>query len=249
MLGLGNSLVQTGLISTALASEYSISLDGTGDYLSFTETVFPISTNGDNLSISFWAKRDGTGTEDTVLSNVNNSFRRLTFEDDGAGLLIESDTNGHSTVGDVTADTNWHHYVVTVSGNDDAESTVLLFEDGEIVGDDTNHQFGITNGVEFTINAIGFPDATNNLGFDGLLYQIAMFDTVLSAPAVNAMYNSGTPIPLQTNKGSYTAQNSLLHLWRFSENTGTSTADDIGGLTATFAGNTAFNTGIPTDDV
>jgi len=63
------------------------------------------------------------------------------------------------------------------------------------------------------------------------------------------MYNKGTPIPLQTNKGDYTAQNSLLHLWRFSENTGTTTADDIGGLTATFAGNTAFSTEIPTDDL
>lgn len=257
MLGIASNvtLAHASIIVHAPPS-FSMSMDGTGDFLTFTATAFPISSTGDNLSISFWAKRDGTGTEDTVLSGTNASARRLAFQADGETLLIESDTNGHSGEGDVTADTNWHHYVVTSEGNDDpGEATLIFYEDGVAVTDDGNVNFGSTDGVELTISAIGFPHANNDIAFDGLLYQVAMFSSILSPASIFAMYNTGTPIPLQASFGDYQDHGDLLHLWRFNENTGTTTADEIGGLlgnnylTAALNGNAAFSATTPTFDV
>ena len=50
MLGLGNSVSSSVYLSSGrAASSYSMSFDGSGDYLSFTETSFAIADGGDKL--------------------------------------------------------------------------------------------------------------------------------------------------------------------------------------------------------
>lgn len=245
MLGLGNGLVsEVHQTASGAASAFSMSFDGTGDYLSFTETAFPIGDGGDKFSISFWAKRDTAGVSaDHVLSNVNGYKRKINFNTAGDRLEIEGDTNGQEAYGSVTADTNWHHYVITLTNpGGGSQATVVVYEDGSSVTTNTA-SLGSSTG-DLTVNAIGSVPSGSN-GFDGLLYQIALYDEVLDANAVTAIYNSGTPIDITADSGYYDNSDDLTNLWNFTEGSGSTAADSVGSLDATLNGDAAFSSTTP----
>ena len=247
-LGLGNSVTSKiyKAVARGAASSYSMSFDGSGDYLSFTETAFAIGDSGDKFSISFWAKRDTTGVDaDFVMSNVNGFKRKINFTTAGNKLEIEGDNNGQFATGDVTADTNWHHYVITVhnDGVTDAAATVAMYEDGSAVSA-ANSNLG-SAAQDLTVNTIGSPSGGGTNGFDGLLYQIAMYNEILDAAAVSVIYNSGTPIDISANSGDYDNSGDLINFWNFTEGSGGTTADSAGSLNATLNGNAAFSSTTP----
>ena len=247
MLGLGNSLISLDYTQqSAAASAYSMSFDGSGDYLSFTETAFAIGEDGDKFSMSFWAKRDTTGTSaDFVMSNVNGYYRKIHFNSTGDTLEIEGDENGQAAVGTVTADTEWHHYVITLNNDNGsgASLTAVVYEDGSAVSTSVTSLGATTAGL--TVDSIGSPSGGGTNGFDGLLYQIAIYDEFLDAGAVSALYNSGTPIDITADTGDYDNSGDLKHLWNFTEGTGSTAADSVGSLDATLNGDAAFSSTTP----
>ena len=245
MLGLGNSIVsEVYKTASGAASAFSMSFDGTGDYLSFTETTFPIGDGGDKFSISFWAQRDTAGVSpDHVLSNVSGSLKKISFNTAGDRLEIEGDTNGQEAYGVVTADTNWHHYAITSTNpGGGLQATVVVYEDGSPVSV-VNASFG-SSAAGLTVNTIGATSSGSN-GFDGLLYQIALYDEVLDANAVTAIYNDGTPIDITADSGDYDNSGDLTHLWNFTEGSGSTAADSVGSLDATLNGDAAFSSTTP----
>ena len=240
---IGSSSAATAIESFAVSTT-SLALDGAGDYATFTETTFAIKGAGNDLSIVFWAKRTDNNDIAWVLGQGDTaSFKRLNFSADGTALEIESDQNGQFASGEVTADTNWHHYAVTIAGTDSTiMAEVLMYEDGEDISA-TNNNFGVTAGKGFTINQIGAPvgSGSNTHEFKGLLYQVAIYDTVLEAEEVAQIYNDGLTIPLQGNLGVYFKSLNLKHLWRFA-----TTADTVGSLDLTYVGDAAASSTIPT---
>jgi hypothetical protein len=245
MLGLGNSIVsEVYKTASGAASAFSMSFDGTGDYLSFTETTFPIGNSGDKFSISFWAQRDTAGVSpDHVLSNNTGFLKKISFNTAGDRLEIEGDTNGQEAYGSVTADTNWHHYVITSNNTGAAApATVVIYEDGSPVSVVNTNLGNSTAGL--TVNTIG-ATSSGSFGFDGLLYQIALYDEVLDANAVTAIYNSGTPIDITADSGDYDNSGDLTHLWNFTEGSGSTAADSVGSLDATLNGDAAFSSTTP----
>jgi hypothetical protein len=247
MLGLGNAVhLKSALGSTESLPAFSLSLDGTTDYINFTNTTFAVDGSGDNLSIAFWAQRTDNNDEAVILGlNTTGSFSRLNFDSDGDALFIESDANGEWASAPVTADTAWHHYVITSTGGGGA-AEVIIYEDGSSIST-TQNNFGNSGGKNFTINRIGDDNASGNQAFKGLLYQLAIWDVALDADAIAAIYNSGVPIPLREDKGNYDNSRDLLHLWRFGAGeTDSETDDSIGGLTGTLINNAAFSTDTPT---
>ena len=246
-LGLGNSITSKiyKAVASGAASSYSMSFDGSGDFLSFTETSFAIGDSGDKFSISFWAKRDTTGSSaDFVMSNVNGFKRKINFNTAGNRLEIEGDTNGQQAEGTVTADTNWHHYVITLTNpGTDQQATVVMYEDGSSVTV-SNSDLG-SAAADLTVNSIGSPSGGGANGFDGLLYQIAMYNEVLDADAVSAIYNSGSPIDITADSGNYDNSGDLTNLWNFTEGSGSTAADSVGSLNATLNGDAAFSTTTP----
>ena len=245
MLGLGNSIVsEVYKTASGAASAFSMSFDGTGDYLSFTETRFPIGDGGYKFSISFWAQRDTAGVSaDHVLSNFNGYYRKINFNTAGDRLEIESDTNGQEAYGSVTADTNWHHYVITLTNpGSGLVATVVIYEDGSPVSV-VNTNLGYS-AAGLTVNTIGATSSGSN-GFDGLLYQIALYDEVLDANAVTAIYNDGKPIDITADSGDYDNSGDLTHLWNFTEGSGSTAADSVGSLDATLNGDAAFSSTTP----
>ena len=245
MLGLGSNLV-TSTYTGPSVSAYSMSFDGTNDSIAFTETQFDIEDDGDLLSIAFWAKRTDNNDIAVVLGNSAGGSRQIIwFDNDGDLLTITGDqSSGQHADAPVTADTNWHHYVITTTGESGNVAATTMYEDGAAITV-TNTNLGVADNKDFTINRIGTDAATDgSREFKGLLYQIAIWNVVLDADAVAAIYNSGNPIPLQEDKGNYDNSGDLMHLWKFDEGTGSTTADTIGSLDGTIT-NATFSSTTP----
>ena len=241
MLNLGGSISRPFFETPLDVSKYSMSFDGTTDYINFTETSIPIGTEGDDGSITFWAKRTDNNDEAVILGNsATGSYKRLYFDDDGDRLYIESDQNGQDAYAPVTADTNWHHYVITwVGAEGGSTATVKMYEDGSLL-EVTNTNFGAQHDKFFTVNRIGDDNAAGDQAFKGLLYQVSIWTKALTASMVTQTYNSGTPIPLQ--EASKIGSSKITHLWRFAEGTGSTTEDSIGSLNGTIVNATWSST-------
>jgi hypothetical protein len=242
MLGVSNAIIYKDWQDYPPPSSYSMSFDGVGDFLAVTATSFPIELDGEDLSISFWVKRDSDDGDASVIlghSSVS-SYKRLHFNADGDVLDIESDQNGENAYATVTADTNWHHYVITSQGAGSGAggaSTAIMYEDGAALSTSISN-WGNNLNKDFTIDRIGSDGGAGSTELKGLLYQLAIFDTVLAPTTITAMYNGGTPIAID-------GMSNLLHLWKFSEGSGSTTADSAGSLTATLNGNAAFSSTTP----
>ena len=216
-------------------SNYSADFDGTGDLITFTQTSFDV--DGATYSFAFWAKK-ANATDDMIVlgrtgAGASSSYSLIKLDGTTGKMEIESDTDTDLASATVTDDTDWHHYVVTVSSG-----TVVMYQDGvakSVTGD--------INGNNLTIDSLG--GGGTSLGFNGKLYQVAIWNAVLDADAVTAIYNSGVPIPLKEDKGNYDNSGNLIHLWRFSEGTGTTTADSVGSLTGTFVADADFSSTTP----
>ena len=249
MLGLGNNLTEIGhsIIKDTIPT-YSLALDGVGDVVSFPETTYAIDDTGDNGSISFWAKRTDNNDEATILgSEVDGpSVQRLWFDSDGDLLTIMGEQGGQLGYAAVTAATNWRHYVVTWAGQDGGDhAQPIIYEDGVAIST-THGNFGVSDGKDFVVDTIGGSKSPHNTHeFKGLLYQIGIWDVTLGADAVAAIYNSGTPIPLQEDTGNYDNSEDLVTLWRFNEGSGSTTSDSIGSLTGIMEGDATFSTDTP----
>ena len=244
MLGLGNIIPSSdAAIETFEVPTRSLALDGAGDYATFDATAFAIYGSGSNLSIVFWAKRTDNNDIALVLgSSAAFATKRLNFGADGTTLEIEGDQDGQSASGDVTADTNWHHYAITIEGTGGSTpATVIMYEDGEDISA-TNTNLGVTADKEFTIDQMGatVSPGSNTHEFKGLLSQVAIFNNVLKPTEVTQIYNGGGLIPLEANEGEYYSSLSLIHLWKFA-----TTADTIGALDLTYVGDAAASSTIP----
>ena len=246
MLGLGNSVSSSAYNQYGGVSNFSMSFDGTNDSIAFTETTFDIEDNGDLLSIAFWAKRTDNNDIATVLGNSAGGSKRIVFFDaDGDLLTIVADKSaGQHADAPVTADTNWHHYVITMTGQSGNVAVTAMYEDGAAVTV-TNTNLGVSNNFDLTLNRIGTDDASDgSREFKGLLYQVAIWTAVLDADAVSAIYNSGTPIDIQNDEGNYDNSGDLIHLWDFNEGTGSTAGDQVGSLDGTIT-NATFSSTTP----
>ena len=77
------------------------------------------------------------------------------------------------------------------------------------------------------------------------LLPLHIYDEILDASAVSAIYNSGTPIDITADSGDYDNSGDLTNLWNFTEGSGSTAADSVGSLDATLNGDAAFSTTTP----
>ena len=246
MLGIGNSISSSVYNQYGGVSGFSMSFDGTNDSIAFTQTTFAIENSGDLLSIAFWAKRTDNNDIATVLGNSGGGTKNIVkFDDDGDVLSITSDkSSAQKATGPVTVDTNWHHYVITNTGREGNTSIVTMYEDGSAVTV-SNSAYGVSNNFNFVIDRIGTDSASDgSTEFKGLLYQVAIWNAVLDADAVSAVYNSGRPIDIQNDAGNYDNSGDLIHLWDFNEGTGSTAGDQVGSLDGTIT-NATFSSTTP----
>ncbi|HEY6058300.1 MAG TPA: LamG-like jellyroll fold domain-containing protein, partial [Candidatus Limnocylindrales bacterium] len=135
------------------------------------------------FSIEAWARRDTTGTLDTILDygyGATGGGPALEYVGDRIGLWRNGAGNIVQETG-TTTDGAWHHIVATWNG-----TTALLYKDGALVSGPTTSRILSNQTGPLLIGA----NLDAGEEFDGKLDEVAIYSTVLSPSQVAAHYSA-----------------------------------------------------------
>ena len=171
--------------------------DGTNDYVSISNgSSVNITGNG---SISFWINAATLASYTGIVSKVENTASVVSNAQYHIGMLsngvrcVITGTDlkiGSEDVGTVPTITTgvWEHYVLTWDG-----SNLSLYKNGVFAASKTQVSSPSTNTEPVLI---GYRNGYDYV--DGKIDEVSIFNTVLSAGDVTAMYNSGEPTDLNS---------------------------------------------------
>ena len=221
------------------SNAYSVDLDGTNDYIDLgtSSTLNPTSA----LTISAWVYINGAGTGSlpTIYSSSKNSAGsmggialayasnkiRFYLDETGSSSWVFAESNSTMNT------SQWYHLAGTWNG-----STVTLYVNGTAQ---------TTTGSATTIGYnTDFPATigryTSNY-FQGLIDEVAFFNSALSASDITTMYNSGVPTDITSL--------SPVGWWRMGDNdsgTGTTITDQGSGSNdGTLTNSPTFSSSVP----
>lgn len=235
--------------SPPFVNTYSLSLDGTNDFVqtdyvpsagsTFSGSVW-IKTSDTSNSMAFFSMEDGNGTYGITLktpgSNKNWWVVGPTFTTNGQ----IGGTGGAASI----RDGNWHHIALTVNSQ-----TIKIYTDGSLVGTTTLSASAAYVGPNPPASGnltnyrylIGRGYAVGQYQFNGLMDEVALFETELTASQVTDIYNSGVP--------THISSLSPAGYWRMGDNdsgTGTTVTDQgIGGNDGSLINGPTFSTTVP----
>ena len=228
----------------AFTNQYSCDFDGVDGYIELGNP--PALQFTSSFSISLWFK--STDTSDYILICKDKTNGNLTTERSwalwgnrfGGTNVINFNVRSGSSAFTVQStsdynDGNWHHVVATY----ESSTAIKVYVDGALENTNTTSIPATINNVSTEVN-IG--RAINSLYFmDGKVDEVGLFNGVLSASDVTAIYNSSNPQSLD----SY----SPLGWWRNGDNnggTGTTVTDEgSGGNNGILINSASFNTDAP----
>ena len=220
-LGLGATLSKKALKKpgSLFSNNKSLNFDGTDDYveLGASNTLM----TGTNQTISAWFKnssggmayifqnRRGAGSSNLSLG-IN--FNAGVGVDAGYVGFVMYNGSGHTvTVTDENIDNGaWHHLAVTIS-----DGAQKLYLDGSEVASSTA---AFDNEASADTSIIGSNGGSDRF-MNGNIDEVALWNTVLDADAITAIYNSGTPTNLSSNSGDYDNSSNLQGYWRMGDGT------------------------------
>ena len=199
--------VSTTLPSTALQqsdlqfdspySNYSLSFDGTGDYIDFGNSLNFVTSN---YSLSFWIKTTSTTNLVICEKGVNDEIAIQTMP---SGNIRWAGANGFETSGINVSDNNWHQLVFVANG-----SSSFIYIDGSLNTTGGNKIQASSNTDNFYIGS-----RAGLYGFNGKLDETSLFNYALSSAQVLEIYNNGRPKDLTTFSGT-----APISWWRLGEN-------------------------------
>ena len=194
-------------------SNYSMSLDGTDDYM----VTSPFSTldGATYLSMSFWVKLDSLSTTQMFIKTMEDvhSYQTAIYVVNTGMIEANIANNGanwtRSAVGAITVG-NWHHVVVTLDNTINRYSKLKIFVDGtQSVGSSNFYNAVIGNGTDLYIGSTDTP----SLFLDGNMDEVSIWGNHTLTPSeISTLYNNGTPTNL--DDFSTPPQN----WWRMGEN-------------------------------
>ena len=221
---------------------YSASFDGTDDHV----TRSPLTLFNSSFSVAMWIKSNALGNETVLQQGANILRKNIRLGITLAGRVsfdLYGDALEAGDAGSIQADT-WYHIVFTFDNSSPYERKI--YRNGALLG--SNNAGGAvsdthleSDGSTPTTLYIGANRPGSSANFDGYLDEIGIWNTVLSADAIEDIYTTGASVDLTSATGDYTAQGSLKVYYKMNEGTGTvvqdSTSNDL---------DIDFNSGDPT---
>jgi len=207
-LGGGRSATSSGRLPSGGGGAYSNffagSFDGTDDRL---DVGSGLSLSGSS-TVSLWFKRTGTvsGYGGSLIATA--PIYRVGFDNtfaialkNGTDLTLES-YDGQSgsytnpvSAGVISTDT-WHHLALVLTSTDSSTSSAQFYLDGSTTGSAINLSGRTLEGLNqgFTVASYQhvFPSGYNYF-FPGVVDELPIFNSALSASDVTSIYNSGVP--------------------------------------------------------
>ena len=230
------------------SNTYSIDTDGTDDYVSCaTGTDINFLHNGGTLS--YWVKFDAI-TSGINAIGVNSSGKQLYM-----GLYSSSYTysgyQGGSSYGSSGGISTGTWYMLTLTGTSGGtlktyvnavEKSSHSYTPGSSSNPPSYFCLGGTNS-----HATGGITLVNTI--NGHQDEVGIWTEALDGDAIAALYNSGTPIDLTEDSGTYDNSDTLWAYWRCGDNdsgTGSTITDQGSGSNdGTLAGGSAFASDVP----
>ena len=231
----------------SFSNTYSVDFDGTNDYMSIADADAFSLGNGsgtDNaFSISGWFNADSIGTF-YVSTKDSSSGREWAFRTVSSQLHFFAFGTSGGYIGrnysTALSSGQWYHAVATYDASK-ASSGIKLYLNGTRV-DDGDYSGGTytaarNTGTEIRICAL----EKNGTYTGGLVDELSIFNTALSASDITAIYNSGVPGDISSL--------SPVGWWRMGDNdsgTGTTITDQgSGGNDGTLTNGPTFSTDVP----
>ena len=252
-LGGGRSSTSSGAPSGGggggFANEYSVDLDGVDDYMALD--TGSISLYG----FSIWFKCDSTisassGVKGVLLGQSGTSYflalvGNITgdFSNELITIRAFAQNSFAYTSASATISTDWHHVVAawSTSAATTGGNGYDIYLDGNKVGNDAGSS---TPSSPYTIGSIAFRIGQRQNGgypFAGLIDEVSIFTSTLSASNIATLYNSGTPGDISSL--------SPFGWWRMGDNnsgSGTTITDQgSGGNDGTLTNGPTFSTNVP----
>ena len=184
----GTTLGQTGALTGD--TDTAASFDGVDDHVSVADSSSLDLTT--KLTVEAWLKKTAFAEHRhyVVKENVGGDATgtwQLSVLTDGKVRLERNNVDTATSTGAVTVGA-WHHVVVVF--DDAANPKVRFYIDGRAAGTSNSVAGPFTANNETLL--IGRRGLTTVSWWDGLLDEVAIYDTALTTPQIEAHYTEGT---------------------------------------------------------
>ena len=229
-----------GLINSSIAEDYSLSFNGTKEYVS---VPFDSSMNpSGNFSVSAWVK---LSNKNAYRSAVTSRSETVNGNQTGGYMLYISNANkwqfwnGFGNTGGLWKQANsstriientWQMQTVTY---DHANTHMRLYVDGVLVAQNNSASLVANTDKPLYIGAGRTNKHPHDVDppqfhFNGKIDDVAIWNSMLSSDEIVQLYNSGETLYAGDNYGNYTSSGSLQEYWTMDtevsgENNGTGT--------------------------
>lgn len=220
-----NGYNSDGISLPGITNTYSVDFDGTDDHVAISSFNF-----ASNKTLSYWVKFDAINSAGVyIFGTGSNYYTYLT--NDGQTIYLYDGTATALSLGATHAITAgvWTHIAIVGSGG-----TATLYKDG--VSRATGTDRTPTGVTRFAGDSVGGTRFVN-----GLMDEVAYWDSALSATQISEIYNNGVPNDISSL--------SPVNWWRMGDNdggTGTTITDQgSAGNDGTLTNGPTFSTTVP----
>ena len=168
----------------------SVDFEDTQDYgkIAFASTI---TQSHDNMSIACWIKKENaTGNDDTILGKSDLPHHHYLKIGTNGKIIYKQYPQTLDTSGDPVNDTEWHHIVVTLNGDNNGaiylDGRAQTLGNNSVIADGTFDQIGLRGDS-------GDGEATAN-EMDGLIRDVRFYDFALSAEQAASLCANTLPI-------------------------------------------------------
>ena len=256
---ISETAAEGGTRGSSFSNNYSTSFDGLDDYIDFG-AVSEIPS-GTALTISFWFN-SGSLTDNRVVfgTNVNTGSHpwfscELWGSNNTFYLELRNDASGGSNVycqfnnfRTLLSEDTWYHAVWVYDGSSANTTTdrIKLYINSD--AKTLQYSGAMPSALSSSIGNFWLGNgAKYDVPYEGYFDEVAIWDAVLDADAIIAVYNSGTPIDLTSDDGNYDNSGDLVTYWRMEEGTGTNAVNTANSGTndGTLTNGTTWSSEVP----
>ena len=192
-----------------LNNTYSLDFDGNDEYV---DTGFQPDFIHTNATMSYWVKLNDFVSMQTMGCHNTKRFY-LGFNTTNAMFGVANAAKTSTDVSSYISTDTWIHLCLVAEGG-----TAKYYINGVQRDSNTYTQSSGSNpDTNFLIGATSHTAQSYHM--EGNIDEVAIWNVALDADAVAAIYNSGTPINLKSDKGNYDNSSNLQGYWRMGDGT------------------------------
>jgi hypothetical protein len=198
------------VINGSVVSEYALSFNGSDEYV---DTGFQPDFIHTNATMSFWVKMDNfSGTQIMGCHNDKRFYCGFSSQLAGMGVQNTNNLGSGADLSSYTAVGQWHHICLVADGGtatyyvDGVSRDTMSYTQASASNPDKNILIGATGDTSGAVYHI-----------EGDIDEVGFWDVALDADAVAAVYNSGSPINLNEDKGNYDNSDDIVSWWRMGD--------------------------------